>query len=96
VITRRDLHAPAQNSDGTLGSLLRRGPVVTFEDSSLREAADLMAQEDVGRLPVVRREAPRRVVGILTRSDLLAAHRRRLEELHVLEPGAIRSRIGQA
>jgi CBS-domain-containing membrane protein len=33
----------------------------------------------VGRLPVVSRES-RRVVGIVTRSDLLRAHRRRLVE----------------
>ena len=32
-----------------------------------------------GRLPVVRRREPRRVVGILSRSDLLAAHAPRLE-----------------
>jgi hypothetical protein len=32
----------------------------------------------VGRLPVVTRADPTRVVGIVTRSDLLAAHGRRL------------------
>jgi len=47
--------------------------------------ADHMLQEEVGRLPVVSRSAPRKPVGILTRSDLLAAHRRRLHETHVAE-----------
>jgi CBS domain containing-hemolysin-like protein len=37
-----------------------------------------MVHEQVGRLPVVTREDPRRVVGILSRSDLLGAHERRL------------------
>jgi len=44
-----------------------------------------MVQEEVGRLPVVSRAAPRKPIGMLTRSDLLAAHRRRLDETHVAE-----------
>jgi len=36
----------------------------------------------VGRLPVVRRDAPRTLVGIVSRSDLLAAHAPRLEAAH--------------
>ncbi len=49
-------------------------------DSSLRMAADLMVVAGVGRLPVVDRADQRRLVGIVTRSDLLAVHARRLEE----------------
>ena len=37
-----------------------------------------MADADVGRLPVVARDA--RLLGILTRSDLVSAHRRRLAD----------------
>jgi predicted transcriptional regulator len=46
----------------------------------LREAADHMVRENVGRLPVVSREKPDKIVGILTRSDLLSAHAQRLDE----------------
>jgi hypothetical protein len=55
---------------------------VVFPDSSLREAADHMVREGVGRLAVVERDEPAKVIALLTRSDLLAAHRRRLEEAH--------------
>jgi CIC family chloride channel protein len=51
---------------------------VVFDDNTLRDAADHMVLEQVGRLPVVTRDAPRRVVGIVSRSDLLAAHAPRL------------------
>ena len=78
VITRRDLLDPAQNGDVLVSDLVRRPPVVVFEDSTLRDAADQMVIEEVGRLPVVRRDAPRQVVGIVSRSDLLAAHAPRL------------------
>jgi len=40
-----------------------------------------MVRENVGRLPVVSRENPDVVQGILTRSDLLAVQSRRLEEV---------------
>ena len=43
-----------------------------------------MVVTGVGRLPVVSRTAPRRPIGMITRSDLLQAHARRLEETHQL------------
>src|SRR5436305_4529894 len=85
VVTRRDLLDPERPGSVRLRELIRRPLAVAFEDSSLREAADHMVQEEVGRLPVVARSAPRKPIGMLTRSDLLAAHRRRLEETHVAE-----------
>jgi len=54
--------------------------VAIFADNSLREAADQMVRENVGRLPVVSREDPRRLAGFITRSDLLRAHERRLAQ----------------
>ena len=81
VITRKDIFAERDLTD-TIGSLLHRPPAVVFEDNTLREAADLMVTEKVGRLPVVLRDNPLQLVGILTRSDLLHAHSSRLEEEH--------------
>ena len=78
VVTRRDLFDAAHGPDELVGATVRRPPVVVFGDSTLRDAADHMVLEQVGRLPVVDRENPRRVVGIITRSDLLAAHAPRL------------------
>jgi H+/Cl- antiporter ClcA/CBS domain-containing protein len=80
VVTRRDLLDPGADPDATVGAVVKRPPAVAYEDSTLREAADHMVEERVGRLPVVTRSVPWRVVGVLTRSDLLAAHARRLDE----------------
>jgi H+/Cl- antiporter ClcA/CBS domain-containing protein len=78
VITRRDYFGkPPQTR---IADLIRRAPSVVFLDNSLRDAADHMVRENVGRLPVVSREDPRRVIGIITRSDLLSAHAQRLSE----------------
>jgi CIC family chloride channel protein len=72
-----DLKEPATKRVGTIV----RGPfVVAFEDSTLREATDLMAREGLGRLPVVERGNPRKLVAILSGSDVRSAIRRWLEE----------------
>ena len=82
VVTRRDILDTAHPDTRTIAEILRRPPVVVYEDSSLRDAADQMVLAKVGRLPVVRRNAPRELVGIVSRSDLLAAHAPRLEAAH--------------
>jgi H+/Cl- antiporter ClcA/CBS domain-containing protein len=80
VITRRDVLDPSKPDATRAGDLVRRAPAVIYLDNSLREAADHMVRENVGRLPVVARDNPRRLVGFITRSDLLRAHERRLAE----------------
>ena len=82
VVTRRDLLDAANPDVLPVRAIIRRAPVVVYEDSSLRDAADQMVIEHVGRLPVVRRDAVRTVVGIISRSDLLSAHAPRLEAAH--------------
>jgi CBS domain-containing protein len=82
VLTRRDLLDPEHDEALPLRHLLRRPPVVAHPDHSLRQAADHMVRNRVGRLAIVERAEPGRVVGVLTRSDLLSAHRRRLDETH--------------
>ena len=85
VLTRRDLLGD-DREDMTLGQIVHRPPVVVFEDSSLKDAVDQMAKHGIGRVPVVARSDPARVVGLVTRSDVMAAHAGHLEEGHI-QPG---------
>jgi CIC family chloride channel protein len=82
VVTRRELRDSDPTEGRRVRDLVRRAPVVVYEDSTLRDAADQMVIERVGRLPVVQRGAPRLVLGIVSRSDLLAAHGPRLDAAH--------------
>jgi H+/Cl- antiporter ClcA len=81
VITRRDLLDPDRPGLTRIGDMLKRGPIVVFEDHTLRDASDLMVAENVGRLIVVSREQPTHMVGVLTRSDVLAANAKRIHEM---------------
>lgn len=80
VLTRRSLLDPQWHYTLTLGELVTRPPIAVNESHSLREAADHMVAESVGRLVVVSKDDPRKLVGIITRGDLLSAHARRLRE----------------
>jgi CIC family chloride channel protein len=90
IITRGDiLRALDENPSGAM-TLLKAGSrkvIVTFPDETLHEAAAKMLRNTIGRLPVVDRKDPRRVVGYLGRPGIMAARLRRLDEEHVREPG---------
>jgi len=89
VLTRRDLLDPKADGGMTMDRLIHRVPVVVSGHHSLREAADMMVQARVGRLPVVAEDGSGTVVGILSRSDLLAAHEQRLDETRRVAEGIL-------
>jgi CBS domain-containing protein len=92
LITRGDvLRALDRDPAGTMTVLDAgtREPVVTYPDEALHEASSKMLRHNIGRLPVVERIEPQRVVGYLGRPGVMAARLRRLEEEHVREPGWI-------
>ncbi|MFC4307866.1 chloride channel protein [Steroidobacter flavus] len=59
-----------QDEQTPLSELSSRDVLVAFPDELVGRLADRMAQEDVGRMPVVRHE-DRRLIGIVSRKDLL-------------------------
>jgi chloride channel protein, CIC family len=93
VITRGDvMRALDADPSGAL-SVLEAGSsdvVVTYPDETLHDASAKMLRNNIGRLPVVDRKDPRRVVGYLGRPGIMAARLRRLDEEHVREPGWIK------
>lgn len=59
----------------TVGEVMTRDPLTTRSDRPLREAANLMHERQVHRLPVV--DEAGKVIGVLTRGDIIrfmAAH----------------------
>jgi CBS domain-containing protein len=86
VLTRRDFFELKQDDDRKLREIVHRLPCYVYDDCTLRQAADHMVRHDVGRLPVLSREKPPKLIGLLTRSDILSAYRRWLEEGRVERP----------
>jgi len=62
-------------------------PIVAYPDEFVHDALHRMVGHKVGRLPVVSREDPRRMIGYFDRSNLLNAWTRQMEEEGVQEHG---------
>ena len=75
-LTTRELLRPKLPVDKRVADAVDHAAVVIYPESSLRDADTLMARHKIGRLVVVEKGQPRKVVGIISRADLLAAHRR--------------------
>lgn len=86
VLTRSDLHHYAQDEgraslDGkSLGQLVKPDPVVCYPDEPLRFVVYRMAEKGLTRFPVVERANPRKVVGMISLTDLLKARALALQE----------------
>jgi CIC family chloride channel protein len=58
----------------TVGEICTRDVTTVFPDEPMGVALRRMAGRDVGRLPVVSRSDPRRVLGVVRRSDIVRAY----------------------
>jgi chloride channel protein, CIC family len=87
VLAFSDLLA-AQHEDSSVPALaLAHAPLVARPDETLRAIADRMVSSGHGVLPVVERDEPHRLVGLVSQFDLLRAHERLLvEERHRERP----------
>lgn len=76
MITLRDVRdVPLEHRLTTPVSGVMKTRLVTLTpDQTLADAAILLARHGIGRLPVVDREAPERLLGIVSRSDILRAY----------------------
>jgi CIC family chloride channel protein len=94
IVTRGDiLRALDNDSVGTMkvedaGST---NLVVTYPDELVSDAATKLLNFNIGRMPVVDRADPRKVVGYLNRATILAARTRRLHDEHYREPGWLKA-----
>ncbi|HVH08934.1 MAG TPA: chloride channel protein [Gemmatimonadales bacterium] len=76
IITRGDLVRALEEPDSDGRSVLDAGTaklIVTYEDELLEPAAQKMVEHDIGRLPVVSRDDPGRLVGYLGRTGVMVA-----------------------
>ncbi|HWB13700.1 MAG TPA: chloride channel protein [Pirellulales bacterium] len=80
VVTRRDLVKLTDPDGRRIRDTVVRTPKYVYDDCTVRQAADHMVNHGIGRLPVVSRVAPHKVVGMVTRSDILSVYRQRVEE----------------
>jgi len=98
IITRGDvIRALAENGENhtTVSGAGSHNVIVTYADELLYEAVSKMVHNNIGRLPVVSRREPRRIVGYIGRSNLMAGRLRHFEDEYVRESRYLRRRRAQ-
>ncbi len=89
IVTRGDVIRALEESNPHITVLAAgsRHLIVGFDDENLHDAVVRMLQRGVGRLPVVCRSEPGKVIGYLGREEVMSARLRRIEDEHQREPG---------
>ena len=79
IATRRDLDRikrlkPSEYQRVKVIEITRRSPTVAYPDETIREVLEKMKRAGVASLPVVSRENPKRLLGVITARDILKAY----------------------
>lgn len=85
MIMGHDIVNPKLPGTTRVGDIAKHRWPVALETHTLREASDLMVIAEVGCLPVVSSDNPRKLLAVLSHRDLMSADRRRLAEESVAE-----------
>jgi H+/Cl- antiporter ClcA len=96
LITRGDLVRALEREDGEGQTVLDAGSnrlVVAYTDELLEEATAKMLEHDIGRLPVVQRDDPTRLVGFLGRAGVMTVLLQATREERVRDPGWLSARL---
>ena len=84
LITCDDIQRATEEGrlDEPVSNLATHRLIVAFPDETLNDALRKLGLHDVGRVPVVSREDHRRLLGIITRKDIVSAYNRALVQAH--------------
>ena len=93
IITQGDILRFGEQDSGYPTTVVDAGSTrlnLTYPDETLHEALTKMLQNNIGRLPVVDRTNPIKLIGYLGRTEVLKARMDRIKEEKVMEQGWIR------
>ena len=77
MLTERDVETAVLSGDVAekrAGDLMTRNLITCTPDQSLRQALSLLTRKDIGRIPVVDKEKPKKLLGLLRRKEIFWAY----------------------
>jgi chloride channel protein, CIC family len=98
VVTLSDLERAleAGKTDGLVRDICSSNLVTAFPDETLDDALRHFGALDVGRIPVVSRSQPKRLLGVVRRSDIVRAYSHVLVDKHQRDHHVARLRLEAA
>jgi CIC family chloride channel protein len=98
VITVQDVEEAVEADEKNLAlpvtKFCSQRPVVAYPDETLHRAIERMSHRDIGRLPVVDRNSPTRLVGWISRADIIRAYERALTRRVTVQQQVTQARLG--
>jgi chloride channel protein, CIC family len=78
VVTLHDVESALSKKERglTVGDIATKSPIVAYPDQSIYDALVQFGGRDVGRIPVVDRDNPKKLIGVLRRHDMVSAYAR--------------------
>jgi len=99
VVTLQDLEYVTRHGErpprALVGQICTRDPLVAYPDEPLWAALKRIGTRDIGRLPVVSREDPTRLVGLIRGNDIIRAYNKAIARRVELQHRAERLRLGK-
>jgi len=76
IVTFKDAERipPEDREETFVNQIMTTSLIVTYPDESLEAALRKLILNNIGRLPVVDRDDPSKILGILTKSDIIRMH----------------------
>jgi len=76
MITRKDIveALTAGKTDVPIREIMTKDIAICFPDDTLKAVLQKLGEKEIGRIPVVERENPRHLVGLITRENIIAAY----------------------
>jgi CIC family chloride channel protein len=98
VITVQDVEEAADADENNLAlpvtKFCSQRLVVAYPDETLHRAIERMSHRDIGRLPVVDRTSPTKLVGWINRADIIRAYERALTRRVTVQQQVTQARLG--
>jgi CIC family chloride channel protein len=65
----------------TVADIATTSLITAYPDESLRDVVQRLGTKEIGRLPVIDREDPSRLIGVLRRYDIVKAYAKAISKL---------------
>jgi len=86
VVTYKDINESLKKGEGdhTVKEILTSDLIVCHPDETLRMALEKMGEKNIGRIPVVDPAHPEKMLGLITRKNIIKACNRAIQEVRSL------------
>jgi CIC family chloride channel protein len=79
VVSFRQINGFSGNPNEKIESIITDKPIIIFTDNIIRIAVDIMLKHNMEILPVVNRDEPKKIIGIIDYKSIISAYQQNLE-----------------